>query len=155
MSKSSEYPRTLYIAGPLFSLAERGYIESLAAELGKLLPGCRFKLPHLYAASIADRPDFNERVFAWCLAEARTSDAVVAILDGADADSGTCVEMGAVYGSVPIVGVRTDFRASEDRGLNLMVSKVCTELILLPATGVTVQQVAARIAEAVGRLRPR
>ena len=54
-------------------------------------------------------------------------DAVVAILDGADADSGTCVEMTYAKGKGKLViGVRTDFRRGEDRGLNLMVSAICT-----------------------------
>ena len=58
-------------------------------------------------------------------------DLVVAILDGADADSGTSVEIGYAYANKkPVVGVRTDFRISEDRGLNLMLSNICTELIL-------------------------
>lgn len=58
-------------------------------------------------------------------------DLVVAILDGADADSGTSAEIGYAYAiKKPVVGVRTDFRISEDRGLNLMLSHICTELVL-------------------------
>jgi len=30
---------------------------------------------------------------------------------------------------IPIVGIRTDFRKSQDRGLNLMLSQCCTELL--------------------------
>ena len=41
-------------------------------------------------------------------------DAVVAILDGADVDSGTCIEMGyAKAKGKLVVGVRTDFRAGK------------------------------------------
>jgi nucleoside 2-deoxyribosyltransferase len=52
-------------------------------------------------------------------------------LRGADADSGMCVELGYAWARrKPVVGVRTDFRVSEDRGLNLMVSHVCQVLLL-------------------------
>jgi nucleoside 2-deoxyribosyltransferase len=40
------------------------------------------------------------------------------------------VEIGYAYAlKKPIVGVRTDFRASEDRGVNLMVSHACSRLV--------------------------
>ena len=58
------------------------------------------------------------------------ADVVIAILEGSDADSGTCIEMGyAAAKGIPIIGVRTDFRASQDRGVNRMVSQTCTELV--------------------------
>jgi nucleoside 2-deoxyribosyltransferase len=57
-------------------------------------------------------------------------DIVLSVLDGPDADSGTCVELGyARAKGKRIVGVRTDFRGSEDRGLNVMVSYICDDLV--------------------------
>jgi hypothetical protein len=48
---------------------------------------------------------------------------VVAILDGADADSGTCWECGyATAKGIPVIAVRTDFRNSGDiKGFNAML----------------------------------
>ena len=48
-------------------------------------------------------------------------DAVVAILDGPDSDSGTCVEIGYARAlGKPIIGIRTDFRDGEVHGINVM-----------------------------------
>ena len=48
---------------------------------------------------------------------------VLAVLDGADADSGTCWECGYSYAKgKPVIGLRTDFRNSGDtRGFNAMI----------------------------------
>lgn len=143
---------SVYIAGPLFSLAERTFIEDLAGALSARMPEASLILPHRYAATVVGLPDFADRVFEWCLRSAAAADVMVVILDGADADSGTCIEMGSVYPRVPIVGIRTDFRALEDRGLNLMVSKLCTELIWLPDQSVTVEALAERVSEALARI---
>ena len=75
---------------------------------------------------------------------------VIAILDGPDVDAGTCVEIGYAYANnKPIIGIRTDFRASEDRGVNLMVSKACTHLILLQDNSVTIDRVLDEVVHAV------
>ena len=61
-------------------------------------------------------------------------DAVVAILDGPDSDSGTCIEIGyARAKGKPVIGVRTDFRDGEVHGLNIMTAGICTSLIKLPS----------------------
>lgn len=59
------------------------------------------------------------------------ADIVVAVLDGSDADSGTAWETGyACAKGIPVIGVRTDFRLQgDDKGLNLMLSRSCTQLI--------------------------
>jgi nucleoside 2-deoxyribosyltransferase len=86
------------------------------------------------------------------------SDAVVAVLDGADPDSGTCWECGYACGTGrPVVGVRTDFRsAGDDPGapVNLMLSRSCAALILLPAdrlgdVGWVIGQIAAAVRDCV------
>jgi nucleoside 2-deoxyribosyltransferase len=78
---------------------------------------------------------------------------VIAILDGPDVDAGTCVEIGYAYANnKSIVGIRTDFRASEDRGVNLMVSKVCTHLILLQDNTVTLDNVLNEVVRTVKSL---
>jgi hypothetical protein len=42
------------------------------------------------------------------------ADALVAIMDGSDPDSGTAWECGYAYGKKPVVVVRTDFRGAGD-----------------------------------------
>ena len=80
----------------------------------------------------------------------------MAILDGADADSGTCWECGYAHGlGKPIVAVRTDLRASEDDGLNAMLRETCAALIAMPATIEDRAELAKKIAAPVARIRRR
>ncbi len=114
----------LYIAGPLFTCAEREFNQSLAALLKD--KGYTVFLPQEFAPGSPDEdPDFFAKAFDACIEYLDEADVVVAIADGPDADSGTCFEMGYAYGNgVPIVCVRTDFRAAaEENGVNLMVSQ--------------------------------
>jgi nucleoside 2-deoxyribosyltransferase len=55
---------------------------------------------------------------------------VIAVLDGADADSGTAFEMGVAHAmGKPIVGVRTDYRAGAEHGVNIMCSRACRYMV--------------------------
>ena len=84
----------IYLAGPLFTLAERRFNEELSAEMQRLCPTLEIFFPQCCDKQFQGLPDFAQRVFQ-CLMEALDRcDAVVAILDGADADSGTCIEIG-------------------------------------------------------------
>ena len=92
----------------------------------------------------------NEYFTARFLEAEQMVDAVIAILDGPDVDAGTCVEIGYAYANKkPIIGVRTDFRASEDKGVNLMVSKACSELIWLQDNSVGLEYVLDELVRAV------
>jgi nucleoside 2-deoxyribosyltransferase len=143
----------IYLASPLFSLNERQYISRLASYLTKRMPGVSFILPHAYAKSLEGRDGFEEKVFDYCLGSVRDCDAVLCILDGPDVDSGTCVEMGFAYAlGKPIVGIRTDFRSSEEGGVNLMVRRVCRELIWLPSADVTMRRLVREVASALDRV---
>ncbi len=121
----------LYLAGPLFTLAERDFNTRLAASLRERMPSLEIVLPQERAESLLSKPDGLRLVFEDCLAMIDECDVVLAVLDGPDADSGTCVELGYAWArKKPVIGVRTDFRISEDRGLNLMVSHSCQHLLL-------------------------
>ncbi|MEM6503535.1 MAG: nucleoside 2-deoxyribosyltransferase [Cyanobacteria bacterium P01_C01_bin.89] len=112
----------LYIAGPLFTCAEREFNQ----RLGKLLTdkGYTVFLPQDFAPGTPEDKDFFANTFKACIDYLDQADVVVAIADGADADSGTCFEMGYAYAKgMPILCVRTDFRISEEDGLNLMLTQ--------------------------------
>ena len=82
------------------------------------------------------------------------ADVVVAMLDGSDSDSGTALEVGyAMARGKPIVGVRTDFRKSQDRGVNLMLSQACTRYIFDMSFSEDTGRLARRIARAVQNVR--
>jgi len=119
----------VYLAGPLFSVAEQEFNRSLARLLEQGL-SLSIILPQVRALQFSKDPNRDQLVFADCLAMIDASDLVVAILEGADADSGTCVELGYAYArGKPIVGLRTDFRPSEHQGVNLMVSHLCVAIV--------------------------
>ena len=60
----------------------------------------------------------SQRLYRLLIEAIDRCDAVVAILDGPDSDSGTCVEIGYAAGeSKPIIGVRTDFRDGDIHGI--------------------------------------
>lgn len=121
----------IYLAGPLFTLAEREFNERLAAALRARMPSLEIVLPQERSKPLLSQPNGLRLVFEDCLAMIDECEYVLAVLDGADADSGTCVELGYAWArNKPVIGVRTDFRISEDRGLNLMVSNVCQHLLI-------------------------
>ena len=97
-------PMKLYFAGPLFTAAERAWNAEIAAELRAaghevFLP--EEKEPGKDAAGI----------FAADVGGIDWAEAVVAVMDGPDPDSGTAWECGYAYGKKPVLVVRTDIRA--------------------------------------------
>lgn len=138
-----------YFAGPLFTVAEREFNKSLAQAIEKKIPGLEILLPQESAeviARLSSSADFPMEMYQCCISSIEQSDFVIAILEGADADSGTCVELGyARARGKKIIGVRSDFRASEDRGLNLMVSQVCDHLVIVPSTSASLETLASAI----------
>lgn len=123
----------IYLAAPVFSQCERIYNRRLAELLEKQLPGTRVVLPQDFR--IPGRASFNDRrhlaaLFKQCRCALQESDLVLAILDGADADSGVAFEVGYARGlGKPVVGLRTDYRQLQLKGLNMMLAEGCTEIV--------------------------
>jgi nucleoside 2-deoxyribosyltransferase len=144
---------TIYLAGPLFNLAEQEFNRYFSFELIKLRPELKIILPQERAKLLLQQKNGLKLIFQDCLNMVDQSDVIVAILDGPDTDSGTSVELGyALARNKPIIGIRTDFRGSEDRGLNLMVSHVCSTLILEHPNSVA--ELATRVVLAVESVIP-
>lgn len=111
--------KKIYLAGPLFTLAEKEFNVRFAKEIESKMEGFQVILPQERVSKFLHLENGMKLIFEDCLKMVDESDIVVAILDGADADSGTSVELGYAYATkTPIVGVRTDFRISEEQGLN-------------------------------------
>jgi len=114
----------IYLAGPLFSLAEQGF----NAELARFLESEGFEvwLPQEHEP----RDKTARAIFEMDVAAIDWADMVVACMDGPDPDSGTAWECGYAFAKgKPIVCYRTDFRITGDTEgapYNLMLSESAT-----------------------------
>jgi nucleoside 2-deoxyribosyltransferase len=120
---------TLYYAGPLFTDAERLWNATNATALRAQLPQWTVLMPQEFCATFdtggSGKPDFGQ-VYNSCISHLTQATVVLAILDGADADSGTCFEMGyAAARNIPLIGLRTDWRPAEDGAGNCMLTRSC------------------------------
>ncbi|MDP2855848.1 MAG: nucleoside 2-deoxyribosyltransferase domain-containing protein [bacterium] len=125
-------PTMIYWAGPLFTQAERIW-NRLCAECLRN-KGYHVILPQDEAKKfIQDGQIDFDGIAKDCRQQAIECNVMVAILDGADSDSGTSLEVGLRIQSKGIViGVRTDFRCSEDGQLNAMF-RLINKLIYFPS----------------------
>ena len=125
----------IYIAGPLFTVHQRYFLE----DIGEIVEnsGFRVYLPHA---------ENNERELNLAYDEKRKKDifdndvntlllskAVIALLDGADVDSGTAFEIGMAYAfKKPVLGIRTDMRLFMDNmPVNIMIEQACNDIIYI------------------------
>jgi nucleoside 2-deoxyribosyltransferase/predicted secreted protein len=114
----------VYLAALLFSEAERSYNSRIADLLKRNL--FEAHLPQEAGDDSAGRGmDEHKRLFAINKEALSQSDIVVAIIDGADADSGTSWEMGYAYAQgIPVIALRTDFRhVGAGEHVNLMLEQ--------------------------------
>jgi len=122
----------LFLAAPLFDEAERAFNARIAQTLRK----------NGYDVWIAQEAPFIEegtaeekrRIFNGDIEAIKSSDAVVAVLDGIDVESGVAFELGYAHClGKPIIGLKTDYRTfSKIEEVNLMLEvpmlKICAEL---------------------------
>ena len=112
----------VYLAAPLFSAAERRYNTRLSLLLSEHL--FEVHLPQEAGDDSAGRSAEAQReIFTRNCEALSAADVVLAVIDGADADSGTSWEMGYAYAkNIPVVAIRTDFRrAGVHEHVNLML----------------------------------
>lgn len=140
--------KKVYMAGPLFTMAERVFNEELRNLLQQKTPAqIQYILPQVRSERFL--PDLRA-VVEDCFSQVRAADLILACLDGSDADSGTCLEIGLALGSLkPVLGYRTDFRASEHEGLNAMLSHGCTKLVTVLSFSSSMDELAETLSKAV------
>lgn len=142
----------IYMAGPLFTLAEREHNLRLAAAIEAQLPQVTCVLPQQRAEALL--PDLA-RVVADCLEQVREAGLVVACLEGPDADSGTAMEVGYAHGmGKPVIGYRTDFRGSEVDGVNAMLRFGTVRYLVRPAYAATLESLTDDLVEAIREFLP-
>ncbi len=116
--------KQIYLAGPLFSQAERDFNILLRDRLVEM--GFAVFLPQEDGndTQFSRMEDRQRIIFENDVRGIDGSDIVVAVLDGgSDVDSGTAWEMGYAYAKgMPVLGLKTDFRTFGDEGvINLMM----------------------------------
>ena len=113
----------VYIAGPLFSEAERYFNLKLSAICEKL--GYKVFLPQRDAPKLVEGNVSD--VFCAELHALESAGLILANLDGVDVDSGAAWELGyATARGKSIIGIRTDWRMfSPNESVNLMIQQSC------------------------------
>ena len=140
----------IYFAGPLFTLAERRFNEELSAAIRVRMPAVDIFFPQACDHELQGKPDFAARLYRLLIEAVDRCDAIVAILDGPDSDSGTCIEIAYAHAKgKPVIGVRTDFRDGEIHGLNIMTAGICSAIVKLSSTTCTIDEVAEKVVEAL------
>ena len=116
--------KNIYIAGPLFNVHERRYLEEIVQVLEK--NGYQCFLPHRDQSGINEADlkttelsaSIKEKIFKNDLNALKKSDMTVALITGWDVDSGTAGEIGYTFAcGKPVVAID----ASERRFRNLFV----------------------------------
>jgi nucleoside 2-deoxyribosyltransferase len=137
----------IYLAGALFTAAEQEFNRRLRDLLEKA--GHEVWLPQEHEP----RQRSAKAIFETDVAGLESAKVVVANMDGADPDSGTCWECGYAYKKKAIILFRTDFREAGDvpgSPFNLMLSASADKVILAPKA--SVEQLAAKIVAALAEL---
>jgi nucleoside 2-deoxyribosyltransferase len=116
--------KQIYLAGPLFSQAERDFNVLLRDRLVEM--GFSVFLPQEDGKDTESgrMEERQKNIFDNDVRGIDGSDIVLAVLDGgSDVDSGTAWEMGYSYAKgIPVLGLKTDFRTFGDEGIvNLMM----------------------------------
>jgi nucleoside 2-deoxyribosyltransferase/predicted secreted protein len=117
----------IYLAAPLFSESERFYNSRLADLLRKNL--FEVYLPQETGDdSDTRKKDEQENLFSANKKALEDADIIVAVIDGADADSGTAWEMGYAFAlGKRVIALRTDFRSvGINEKVNLMLEQSAT-----------------------------
>jgi nucleoside 2-deoxyribosyltransferase len=114
----------VYLAGSVFSAFERERNADLARRLRAA--GYAVFLPQEIRSVDRPRPPADE-IFTRCAEGIDEVDVLVALVDGADVDSGTAWEIGYAFArKKPVFALRTDYRSAEHGTVNIMIEHSAT-----------------------------
>jgi len=122
----------VFLAAPLFSKSERDFNMEIASTLRQegYDVWIAQESPFIQKGTLAEK----NRIFRTDISALRSSDIVVAILDGMDVESGVAFELGYAHClGKRIIGLKTDYRAfSRIEDVNLMIEvpmlKICSDV---------------------------
>jgi nucleoside 2-deoxyribosyltransferase len=109
--------KLIYIAAPLFSVAELEFNEKVDCSLRRM--GFNTFLPqrdgHLLSSLLSEgysKEEATQKIFEMDVDQIKKSDIVLFILDGRVPDEGACVEIGLAYAyGKECIGYKTDSRS--------------------------------------------
>ena len=121
--------KRVYIAGPLFSKAERRWLREVISHLKQQVDVEIYWSWEKLENQGKQTPSVKE-IFEVCRHGLDISDSMVAILDGSQVDDGTAWEIGYFYAHKkgPIIGLRTDLRKAgetQTSRVNAMIEGCC------------------------------
>ena len=130
--------KQIYLAGPLFSQAERDFNLMLRDRLLEM--GFAVFLPQEDGADTESSrmEDRQRNIFENDVRGIDESDIVLAVLDGgSDVDSGTAWEMGYAYAlKKPVLGLKTDFRTFGEEGVVNLMMEMAVEALERDVEGI-------------------
>lgn len=134
----------IYLAGPLFSEAERAWIFQLKTRIIELAARIGVEVDARWPWDFVP-PDVlqahgdkaGEVIFQACVSNLKAADILIALLDGAQVDDGTAWEIGYFFRhrsdpGKPIIGVRTDIRNAGECAsslANAMIEHSCARIV--------------------------
>jgi len=134
----------IYLAGPIFSEAERSWRRNLNAAVEELAQSKAKNIKVIFPYDLIGQDEVaslgakaKDKIFEACRSSLDTADVLVALLDGSQVDDGTAWEIGYFYAKTqgktsPIIGIRTDFRRageSEHSKVNAMIDASCDRIV--------------------------
>lgn len=126
----------IYLAGPLFSEAERDWMSKLKGQIESLAVESNYNVEVIWPYELMPQEEINalketakREIFSRCKSHLESADLVIAVLDGPQVDDGTAWELGYYHAlrKGKIIGIRTDLRrAGESDGakVNSMITLV-------------------------------
>ena len=138
----------IYMAGPLFTDAERQWNLALRDRLQVELPEHKFLLPQDFCAGCANTVATHNK----CIKNILDSNLLLVNCDGVDVESGTAFEAGYAHAlKIPLIAYRTDFRRAgdSDQDMNLMISK--SACLVIPAR--STREIVASVNDYIRKLR--
>lgn len=121
--------KKIYLAAPVFTTLERNinkYIADKIENTGKY----KVFLPQTVSPVKINGEYDMYPIFSGCKDNIIDSDLILALVDGADVDSGVAWELGYAFANnKKSICVRTDIRKSEGNGVNIMIEYGSTKTL--------------------------
>jgi nucleoside 2-deoxyribosyltransferase len=134
----------IYLAGPLFSEAERNWLRGLKNRIEAFAGSKEKTVEVIFPYDLIDQDEVaalgakgTVKIFEECRTSLEEADILVAVLDCSQVDDGTAWEIGYFFArkmgkARPVIGIRTDFRRAgenEYSKVNAMIEVACDMIV--------------------------